>query len=224
MNQATLQPVLDGLLAQGLEQERLAGPGRPADHQVLPPADPFQGAQRLLGGGRDRGRPRRCPGVEGLPGGERRRGPAGGQRGAFPAGGLLGQQRPQHLGRFPALRLGGGDHLGGVAADVRQPQPAQQRLQVVGQRRRRRHPGCGHRRAGGGCGRGGHGFTSRRRASAPSAAQPAVPWVRTVVLTGLMGRACAGAGVVVPGSRPGRPRRSGRGPRRAPAPSPRRWR
>jgi predicted DNA-binding transcriptional regulator AlpA len=35
-------PGLDGRLAQGLEQERLARPGRAADDEVLVPADPFQ--------------------------------------------------------------------------------------------------------------------------------------------------------------------------------------
>jgi hypothetical protein len=32
------------------------------------------------------------------------------------AGGLFGQQDPQHLGGVPALRLGGGDHLGRMLA------------------------------------------------------------------------------------------------------------
>jgi hypothetical protein len=36
-----LEPGLDSLLAEGFEQERLAGPGRSADHEVLPPADPL---------------------------------------------------------------------------------------------------------------------------------------------------------------------------------------
>jgi hypothetical protein len=39
-----------GLLAEGSEEERLAGPGGPADDQVLPPVYPFQGAQRGPGG------------------------------------------------------------------------------------------------------------------------------------------------------------------------------
>src|SRR5450759_3709341 len=34
--------LLDGVLSEGLEQERLAGPGRPAHHEVLPAVDPFQ--------------------------------------------------------------------------------------------------------------------------------------------------------------------------------------
>jgi len=37
------QSLLDGVLAEGLEQERLAGPGRPADHEVLAAVHPFQG-------------------------------------------------------------------------------------------------------------------------------------------------------------------------------------
>jgi hypothetical protein len=42
-----VHPGFDGLLADGFEEERLAGPGRrAADDQVLPAADPFQCAQR----------------------------------------------------------------------------------------------------------------------------------------------------------------------------------
>ena len=107
------------------------------------PADPFQGAQRVLGGGRDRGQVL-VPGVERLPGGEGGPGAAGGQRGAVPAGDFLGQQRAEHLGRVPPLRFGGGQHLGGDAAHVRQPHPAQQLLQPGVQRRRGRGGG-GHR-------------------------------------------------------------------------------
>jgi len=36
--------LLDGVLAEGLEQERLAGPGRAAYDEVLSAVDPFQGA------------------------------------------------------------------------------------------------------------------------------------------------------------------------------------
>jgi hypothetical protein len=39
-----VHPAFDGLLADGFEEERLAGPGpgrRAADDQVLPAADPF---------------------------------------------------------------------------------------------------------------------------------------------------------------------------------------
>ena len=89
VNQATLRPCSTACWPEGLEQERLAGPRRPAHDQVLPPADPLQGAQRLLGRGRDRGR-LRAPGVEGLAGREPGGGAAGGQRGPFPPGGLVG--------------------------------------------------------------------------------------------------------------------------------------
>ena len=191
VNQATLQPGVDGVLAEGFEQERLAGPGRAADDQVLPAVDPFQGAQRRLGRGRDRGRGL-VPGVEGLAGREPGRGPAGGQRGAVPAGDLLGEQGPEDLGGFPALRLGGGEHLGGGAADVRQPQPAQQRLQLGGQRRRgRSRPPA--RLCGGG---------------RPGPARGAIGVRRAVVAEPRPTRWCPG-----PGSgprRPGRPR-PGRG-------------
>jgi hypothetical protein len=46
-------PGFVGGLAEGLEQERLAGAGRAADDEVLVPANPFQCPQRGLGGGRD---------------------------------------------------------------------------------------------------------------------------------------------------------------------------
>lgn len=75
------------------------------------------------------------------------------------------------------LGFGGGDHLGGVVADVRQPQPAQHRLQVIGQRRRDRHTGNGDLSGPGGPG-GAHELTCPSRSVTPSAAQPAVPWVR----------------------------------------------
>jgi hypothetical protein len=35
-------------VAEGFEEERLAGAGRAADDQVLPAADPFQGASKVL--------------------------------------------------------------------------------------------------------------------------------------------------------------------------------
>jgi hypothetical protein len=58
--------------------------------------------------------------------------------GPGPAGHLPDHQGLEHLGGFPALCLGVGQHLGGDRADVRQPHPAQQPLQVRPQRRRRR--------------------------------------------------------------------------------------
>lgn len=74
--------------------------------------------------GRDRGRLRR-PGLERLPGREPRCCSSGRDRGAFPPDGLLAQQRAEDLDRFPPLRLGGRDHLGGMTTDARQPQPTQ---------------------------------------------------------------------------------------------------
>lgn len=62
-----LQPGIDRLLAQGLEEQRLPCDGRPADHEVLPPSHQFQRPERVLGGKRDRGR-LRLPGLERLPG------------------------------------------------------------------------------------------------------------------------------------------------------------
>ena len=41
-----------------------------------------------------------------------------------PPGGLGGEKGFEDLHRFPPLRAGGRDHLGGDGSDVRQPQPA----------------------------------------------------------------------------------------------------
>ena len=119
-----VQPGLDRLLTEGFQQERLAGAGGSAHDQVLPPVHPFQGAQRLLGGGRD-GRQFGVPGGEGLAGGEPGPGPAGGQRGSVSSGNLLDQKRFEHLGGIPALRFGGGQQLRSRVADIGQPHPPQ---------------------------------------------------------------------------------------------------
>jgi len=66
----------------------------------------------------------------------RRAGPVGDQRGTVPAGDFLGEQHPQHLGGAPALSFGSGQHVGGGAADVWQPHPAQQCFQRGVQRGR----------------------------------------------------------------------------------------
>jgi hypothetical protein len=42
VNQATFKPCSTASCHEGLEQERLPGAGRAADHQVLPPSDPLQ--------------------------------------------------------------------------------------------------------------------------------------------------------------------------------------
>lgn len=75
------------------------------------------------------------PGLERPRGREPRRGPPGRECGTLAAGDPLGEQGVEDLGRFPALGLRGRHDLGGVAADVGQPQPAQQVLQLGGQRR-----------------------------------------------------------------------------------------
>jgi len=184
-----LQALFDGLLTEGFEQERLARPRRPADHQVLPAADPLQRLEGLLSRERD-GTDLGLPGVEGLPGWERRRGPAGGQGGAGPAGGLLGEQSLEDLGGFPPLRLRGRQDLGGVPADVRQAQAAQQQFQVLGQRRRRRDTqrGCGRCGARGtaapaGCDRGrdrgGHRVTSLPSTVSPAPSAWSSPGTRS---------------------------------------------
>ena len=52
------------------------------------------------------------------------------------AGGLLGEQHAQDLGVLPALRVGGREHLRRRPPHVRQPEPPQQPVELVGQRRR----------------------------------------------------------------------------------------
>ena len=124
----------DRELAERFEEEGLAGARGAADDQVLAAADPLQGPQRRLGRGRDR-RAGRLPGGERLAAREAGDGPPGGQGRPLAAGDLLGEQRPEHLGRLPALGPGGGEHLGGGAAERGQPQPAQQGVQVAQRRR-----------------------------------------------------------------------------------------
>ena len=75
----------DDLLAEGFEEESLAGSAGPANDDVLLPADPFQRAQRLLRRRWDRGRGS-VPGIEGLPGREAGRFAAAGEHGPEPAG------------------------------------------------------------------------------------------------------------------------------------------
>ena len=167
VNQATFLPAATAAWPRASSMNVLPGAGRAADDEVLVAADPFQGPQRGLGGGRDRGQPL-VPGVERLPGREGGPGAAGGQRGAVAAGDLLGEQRPQDLGGVPPLGFGRGDDLGRDAAHVRQPHPAQQLLQAVVERRRGRDGG-GHRvspdgRAGS---RGGRPRGRRRSALRP---------------------------------------------------------
>ena len=48
------ESLLDSQVAECFEEERFPGAGGSADHEVLPATDPFQGAEGLLGRGRDR--------------------------------------------------------------------------------------------------------------------------------------------------------------------------
>jgi hypothetical protein len=115
-----------------------------------------------------------------LPVGKRGRGAAGGQCGAFPPGGLGGEEGFEDFHRFPPLSTGGRDDLGGVGADVRQPQPAQQRLKVLRQGRGHGDTSDGDVGVTVGC-TGAHRVASASVVpvvvGAPRAAQPAVPWV-----------------------------------------------
>ena len=144
VNQATCMPASTAACPSASSRNVLPVPGRPADARGSRAGRPIPGcaARAWVGGGTDDSR--LVPGVEGLPGGERGPGAAGGQRGPVPAGDFLGQQRAEHLGGVPPLGLGGGEHLRGGAAHVRQPHPAQQPFQALVQRRRGRCRG-GHR-------------------------------------------------------------------------------
>jgi len=119
---------VDGGLAQGLQEHRLARARGATDHQVLLPSDPLHGPKRILGGRGD-GRQGRIPNLEGLAGGKGGRWSAGGGGGAVAAGHLLGHEDPEYLGRRPALRFGRGQHLGGSPADMGQAHAPQQGLE-----------------------------------------------------------------------------------------------
>ena len=77
------------------------------------------------------------PGVERLAGRQPGRAAAHRDRRLVAAGGLLGEQDAQDLGGLPALGGGGRDHLRRRAPDVGHPQPPQQAVELVGDRRRR---------------------------------------------------------------------------------------
>ena len=115
--------------------------GRACDDQVLRPSDPFQGGQGVLGGGGDGGFPG-PPGGEGLPGGERGGLAAHPAGGGVTAGDFLGKQDAEHLGGFPPLGAGGGEHVGCGLAQVGQAHPAHERVELGRERRCRR---AGHR-------------------------------------------------------------------------------
>ena len=136
------QVLLDRGVGEGLDQVRLPGPGRAGDHEVLGPADPFQGDQGVLGGLGDGGflRP---------PGGERLAGGEGGCLAAHAAGGgvasgdFLGEQDTEDLSGFPSLRAGGGEYVGRCLAQVGQPHPAEEGVELgrAAAGRRGRSPG-----------------------------------------------------------------------------------
>jgi hypothetical protein len=91
--------------------------------------DPLQGAQRVLGLGRDR-RAVRFPSVEGLAGGEPGCTASRPDRRLVAPGGLLGEQDPQDLGVVPALRGRAGDHFGRRVPDVWEQQAPQQPVEL----------------------------------------------------------------------------------------------
>lgn len=70
-----------------------------------------------------------------LAGGKVRRVASQAAGGSVAAGDLLGDQKPQDLGGVPALRAGGGQHVGGGFAHIGQAHPAHQPVQLLGQGR-----------------------------------------------------------------------------------------
>ncbi len=115
-------------------------PDGPADDQVLPPVHPFQGPQRLLGRGGDGGG-LRVPGIEGLPGRERRP-----RRGGWRARTGPGRRLPRRTG--PCSTSAGSQRWAfavaitsrGVARTWGSRSRRSSASRSCGQRRRR--PGC----------------------------------------------------------------------------------
>ena len=125
-----LQILVDGFLPDGFQEVTLAGAAGPAQNEVLPARHPLQGPERLLGGLRDAAGGL-VPGVEGLVVGEAGLRPASLAAAVVAPLGFLLQQDSQGFGGIPALAAGGGEHLGGGGAQVRQAQPARELLDLA---------------------------------------------------------------------------------------------
>src|SRR5207244_609511 len=94
------QSTIDSGLAEGLTEVGLSGTRRTADRKILPAVHPLQRPQRLLGRPWD-GAGVLVPGVERLPGWERRPLAAAAQSRGVTAGGLLREEDPHDLSRVP---------------------------------------------------------------------------------------------------------------------------
>ena len=230
VNQATCSPVSTACWPRASRRNVLPVPDGPQTTRFSRRCDPFQGAQRLLGRGRDRGR-LGLPGVEGLAGGERRPRPGGWRARSGP-----GRRPPRRAGRGGPRRVpsvgpwrwraprGRGGGCGAAAAGAAAPRRRRAAAAPPGS------PVAGTERAGAAGGRArltrldllaglaGGGGSAERGPPGGALGQGAGPR-----RPGGSGR-CRGAWRGGPGSRPGRPRRTGRGPRRARAPSRPRWR
>src|SRR5437879_8320196 len=113
---------------------RTAGP---AHRQVLGASDPLQGHQRLLSGMSDRGT-FLAPAPEGLTGGKAGGLAANAPRRSVTTLDLLGQQHAQDLSRLPTLSASGGADLRGGPAQIGQPHPPEQCVDLGRKRRRLR--------------------------------------------------------------------------------------
>ena len=122
----------DGGVAEGFEEVGLAGAGGAADDEVLVAVDPLEGGQRPLCRRRDRADTVSSQVSKVLPVGNPAAVASGVDRGGLSSGELFGEQGADGFGGFPALRLGGGQHVGGVAAHVRQAELAEQLDDLVG--------------------------------------------------------------------------------------------
>ena len=192
--------LVDREMPERFDQVRLAGAAGPAEAQVLGSAEPFQGPERVLGGGRDRGGVL-VPDVEGLAGRQPGGAAAHPDRGRVAPGRFLDQQHANDFGRVPALRASGREDLRCGLAQVGQPEAAGEAFELVGQRRRR---GRGERhapkpsqarveRCSEDASRAGNAITcadcewwwARIAASAPSSKRPASAATRSASLDGV---------------------------------------
>src|SRR5207302_3274879 len=126
--------LLDDGGSERLAEVGLAGAAGSADGQVLGAADPLQGHQPLLGGGRDGG-VLPTPAVEGLARGEAGRPAAHAAGGEVATGDLLEEEHPEDLGRVPALGAGGGADLRRGAAHVGPAHAPEEDVELRRQRR-----------------------------------------------------------------------------------------
>jgi hypothetical protein len=127
-------PGVDGGVAEGEQQVRLAGSRGPDKAEIFGGADPLQGPEVVEGGSGHRGD---CEVVlgEGLGDGESGLAASGACVGGVPGGDLGLDQGAEELLGVPPLRLGGDQQFGCEPAHGGHLQPFQAVVEVGGQRR-----------------------------------------------------------------------------------------